>query len=96
MKAIDFSCNLLKNVGESPLSPAGARVLFCIAAGLHHRQDIDSFLFPGGSNGSWNTLRHLISQDFIQEQRSNADAYYLTPAGKELITHLLRFLPHQH
>ena len=96
MKAIDFSCNLLKTVGESSLSPAGARVLFCIAAGLHHRRDIDSFLSPGGSNGSCNTLRHLIGQNLIQEQRSHSDAYNLTPEGRELVAHLLRFLPHQH
>ncbi len=96
MKAIDFSCNILKMVGKSKLSPAGARVIFCIAAGLRHRQDIDNYLDTGSSNGSFNTLRHLEAQGYIQELPPYSNHYKLTPQGRELVARLLSFLPTKH
>ncbi len=97
MKAIDFACNLLKTLGESELSDANARLLFCLAAGLHYKEDMNTFLNNGCNNGNiGNSLRRLEQQKLIHLQNRETDYYVLTNDGKQLVAHLLRFLPHRH
>lgn len=94
MKAIDFACNLLKTISEHSMSEACIRVMFCIAAGLHYKEDINNFLNNGCNNGNTgNTLRRLEHMNFIVLKDRDTEYYSLTEKGKSTIAHLLRFLP---
>lgn len=95
MKAIDFACNLLKTMGESDLSTACVRVLFCIAAGLHYKEEINHFLNKGNISGNVsNTLKRLEAHKLISLIDHDTELYRLTTEGKESIARLLHFLPH--
>ena len=94
MKAIDFSCNLLKTLGESKLSNAEARLLFCVAAGLHYKSEIESYLQPYSSGACFTTLNRLVEQGLVNSIGSEEPVYTLSAKGRELVAHLLRFLPH--
>lgn len=91
MKAIDFACNLLKTMSESTLSMSNERVLFCIAAGLHYKEDISSFM--GNSSAVAAGLKRLEGQQYVVLQNKQSEYYSLTEEGRRHITHLLRFLP---
>ncbi|MDO5473170.1 MAG: hypothetical protein Q4F35_07530 [Akkermansia sp.] len=91
MKAIDFACNLLKTLSESNLSTTNERVLFCVAAGLHHKEDICTFI--GNSSAVSVSLKRLANHGFVVLQNKVTEYYSLTDEGRSHIAHLLRFLP---
>ncbi|MBQ8480120.1 MAG: hypothetical protein IJ503_07020 [Akkermansia sp.] len=94
MKAIDFACNLLKTLHESELSPASIRVLFCLGAGLHYKDDITSFLSNSQNSGNISTiLKRLEQHKLVKLISSDTDYYSLSEKGKDAIRKLLRFLP---
>lgn len=94
MKAIDFACNLLKTLNESDLSIASIRVLFCLGAGLHYKDDINSFLTNSHNTGNISAiLNRMEQQKLVKLISRDTDYYSLTESGKETIKKLLRFLP---
>lgn len=94
MKAIDFACNLLKTLNESDLSLASIRVLFCLGAGLHYKDDLTSFLTNSQNSGNISTtLKRLEQHKLVKLVSPDTDYYSLTESGKEIIRKLLRFLP---
>lgn len=96
MKAIDFCCNLLKTLHEeSELSPASARVLFCLAAGLHYKEEMVHFLSPAPACSTTTTLKRLEEQGLVILRNPDSELYILTAEGKQLIARILRFLPHK-
>ena len=94
MKAIDFACNLLKTLHESELSPASIRVLFCLGAGLHYKDDITSFISNSKNSGNISTiLKRLEQHKLVKLISADTDYYSLSEKGKAVIRNLLRFLP---
>lgn len=94
MKAIDFACNLLKTLNESDLSPACIRVLFCLGAGLHYKDDINFFLTNNQNSGNISTILHRLEQQkLVKLISADTDYYSLSEKGKAVIRNLLRFLP---
>ena len=93
MKAIDFSCNLLKTLGESKLSNAEARMLFSVAAGLHYKSEIESYLRPNSSGACFTTLKRLVEDGLVSCIGDKDPIYTLSAKGRVLVAHLLRFLP---
>lgn len=94
MKAIDFACNLLKTLNESDLSMASIRVLFCLGAGLHYKDDIASFISNSQNSGNVSTtLKRLEQHKLVKVISPDTDYYNLSESGKETIRKLLRFLP---
>ncbi len=95
MKAIDFACNLLKTLSECELSTADIRVLFCIAAGLHYKEEMCGFLTDGVNTGHISsTLKRLETRRLVHNLDRKTELFKLTDKGKEIISNLLRFLPH--
>ncbi|MDO5471216.1 MAG: hypothetical protein Q4F38_07925 [Akkermansia sp.] len=93
MRAIDFSCNLLKTLNECELSSSEIRILFCVAAGLQYKDDIARFLETGSVSACICTMKRLSDRGLIHGMGPGNECHVLTHDGRALIKHLLRFLP---
>lgn len=95
MKAIDFTCRLLKALSEEAHSETMQRVLMGLAAGLESSCDIAQCL--GLSAGTCTVcLRKLKAEGLVTDICGDWCYYRLTTKGKNLIADIFSFLPQPH
>lgn len=95
MNAIDFSCNLLRAIYKSKLSESELRVTFCVAAGLHSKESITSFLYECSPSSATAILHRLRGRGILTRTPRTADSYKLTEYGRMIIANILSFMPQQ-
>ena len=93
MNAINFSCYLMKSIHSSKLSAAELRIIFCVAAGLHNKQSIASFLYEHSPSCATSMINRLEERGFIASMPHTDDSFKLTEYGKAIVHSTLSFLP---
>lgn len=96
MKAIDFAMRLMRACLNNPTSLMENAVLFAIAAGLDHKDDIARELRH--NPGAVSTCLHRLAKgDYIACTTWHEDGsplYRLTTGGKAYLTHFFNFKQH--
>ncbi len=92
MKAIDFACQLLRQLAEDELSFSSQQVLLAVAAGQYSAKEVARFLnLPAA--GASGILRALANKNLLERVGCPHVTYRLSPWGRERVRKYLTFRP---
>ena len=96
MKAIDFATRLMRACLNNPTSLMENAVLFAIAAGLDHKNDLAREL-QQTTSPIVTCLHRLAKKGYLTTTtwaEDGAPLYHLTPAGKAYLSQFFNFNQH--
>lgn len=86
MRAVDFACRLLVNIGRMELTHTEMKVLLALAAGMHESETIAEALDIRYCSCTL-CLRNMCKRSFAL--RGRGSTYVLTAAGKSKVAQIL-------